>query len=337
MSAISQFFPERRQWLGVVFIAIFITIAALMSTPRLMHQPFSPEQVERYNLSPETEGESQHLVGGFSRASLDAQKAIGGQPRAAVPAGASGSPNVLNRKLVRTTSLELLVTSPATAAEQIRQTAERLGGYLVSLQAGSSQDAPTATITIRVPAAGLEDARAEIKKLAARVEFEKSEASDVTKEYVDLEARIKNLRSQELQYLAIMKQASTVKDMLAVSEQLNEVRGDIERQQAEFETLSRQTETVAITIMLRAQADAQVFGISWRPLYRLKVAARDGMENLADYAATMTAVIFQLPAVLAWILTVILAAAAGWHILRWVGRRFFDFPKPAVAAEKAAN
>jgi len=39
------------------------------------------------------------------------------------------------------------------------------------------------------------------------------------------------------------------------------VRGEIDQQQAEFDALSKQVETVAITVSLRAEADAQVFGL----------------------------------------------------------------------------
>ena len=112
--------------------------------------------------------------------------------------------------------------------------------------------------------------------------------------------------------------------------------GQIEQQQAEFQTLSKQVETVAITISLRALADAQVFGLNWRPLYQLKVAARDGLDALADYATTMAAILFYVPVILAWSLTILLTALAGWRLLRWTGRRFFTWP-PAAAPQKVAN
>jgi len=239
------------------------------------------------------------------------------------------------RKLVRTGALELTVKSPANVAEQIRVMAESMGGYLETAQIGGTKEAPTADITIRVPAAHFEDAKAGIRKLAARVESEKTDAQDVTKQYVDMEARLRNLRAEEAQYLAIMKGAYKVDDLLEVSGKLSEVRGQIEQQQAEFQTLSKQVETVAIAISLRALADAQVFGLHWRPLYQLKVAARDGLDAMADYTATMVAVLFYVPVALAWSFTLLFAALTGWRLIRWTGRRFFDWP--AVAAEKAAN
>ena len=237
-----------------------------------------------------------------------------------------------DRMIVRTSSLELEVKSPTDAAEKIRTLAERMGGFMVGSEMSGNQYGPGATITIRVPAARFEEARAEIKKLATRIESEKTEANDVTKDYVDRQARLRNLRAQEQQYLVILKRAATIKDTLEVSDKLNATRATIEEQQAEFEALSKQVETVAITVLLRAEADTQVLGIHWRPLYELKVAARDGLDSLANYVGSMVVAIFQLPAVILWIATVILVAVIGWRILRWVGRSFFASRKPAAAS-----
>jgi len=249
--------------------------------------------------------------------------------KAAVPSAAA------DRKMIRTGFLDLTVKSPADAAQQIRRMAESMGGYLESAQIGGTKDAPTANITIRVPAVRFEDAKAGIRQLAARVESEKTEAQDVTRQYVDMEARLRNLRAEEAQYLVIMKSAYKVEDLLNVSEKLSEVRGQIEQQQAEFQTLSKQVETVAITISLRAVADAQVFGLNWRPLYQLKVAARDGLDALADYASAMATILFFVPVILAWGITILLAIVICWRVTQWVGRKFFA--SPAVGAPKVAN
>lgn len=170
-----------------------------------------------------------------------------------------------DRKLVRNGSMDLIVQHPSDVAERIRQLAEQMGGFLVSSETAGAGNATCAVMAIRVPAARFEEARAGILKLGLRVESEKLEAQDVTKQYVDQAARLRNLRAQETQYLGILKQAKTVKDTLAVSDKLNEVRGEIEQQQAEFDALSKQVETVTLTVTLRAEADAQVFGLHWRP------------------------------------------------------------------------
>jgi uncharacterized protein DUF4349 len=235
-----------------------------------------------------------------------------------------------DRKIVRTSVLELTVTAPEVAADKIRLFAESIGGYLETAQV-SGQETPSATVTIRVPAARLEQVKAELRKLAVHVDAEKTDARDVTKEYVDMQARIRNLRAEEAQYLQIMTSATSVQDMLDVSEKLSGVRGEIEQQQAEFETLSKQAEMAAITVSLRAQPKPEAFGLNWRPLRRLKIAAHDALEGIADYASTITAVILYLPVLLLWGGTIVSGIAVGRRLVRWVAREYF--PKTVVEAK----
>ena len=228
-----------------------------------------------------------------------------------------------DRKTIRTGSMELVAKNPRDASEKIRQLAERAGGFLVSSETYGSQDASGASLQIRVPENKFEEVRNEIRTLGLRVENEKLQSEDVTKQYVDHVARLRNLRAQETQYLGILKQAKTVKDTLEVSDELNTVRGEIEQQQAEFDALSKQVETVSLAVILRAEVDARVFGLNWRPLYQLKVAARQGIDSVGDYAASMSSFIFYLPTVLLWLATILIGAALGWRILRWAGRVLF--------------
>jgi len=80
------------------------------------------------------------------------------------------------------------------------------------------------------------------------------------------------------------------------------------------------------------QAEAQVFGLHWRPLYQLKLAMRDGLNSFGHYVAAMAGFAFLLPTILLWLMTILLGAAAGWRILRWAGRVFFGWRQPATAA-----
>ena len=357
MSAISHSLKSAEKiWVLLAVCSGVLLLAAIIASPKLMRSrtaaDASVQSLRR--LTEESNRESvAHRYAGASQGDklaltdtspvsipsegLNRAQIISHAPAEANSSSQARAPSVAaDRKIVRTGALELTVKSPAGAAEQIRIMAESMGGYLETAQIGGTKDAPTADITIRVPAAHFEDARAGIRKLAARVESEKTDAQDVTRQYVDMDARLRNLRAEEAQYLTIMKSAYKVDDLLQVSEKLSEVRGQIEQQQAEFQTLSKQVETVAISISLRALADAQVFGLNWRPLYQLKVAARDGLDAIADYATTMAAILFYVPVVLAWSLTILFAVVVSWRVVRWTGRRFFDWPA-TVAPQKVAN
>ncbi len=227
------------------------------------------------------------------------------------------------RKMVRTASMNLLVKSPKEVTEKIRLLATQAGGFLISSETYGGENASSASLAIRIPVDKFEQVRAEISKLGVRVESEKLEAQDATKQYVDLSARLHNFHAQEAQYLGILKQARTVKDTVEVSDKLNEVRAQIEQQQAEFDVLSKQVETVALTINLHAEADTKVFGLHWRPLYQLKIAARDGIDGIGDYATAMASFVFYVPAVILWLATIVVGLAVAWRILRLAWRNLF--------------
>jgi hypothetical protein len=178
----------------------------------------------------------------------------------------------------------------------------------------------------------MDEARAQIKKLALSTDLDRTDTNDVTKQYVDMSARLKNYHAEEAQYVAILKQAKTVKDTLAVSEQLSEVRAQIEQLQGELNYLAHQVEMASITVELRPEEQAQFLGIHWRPLYQAKVAVSDGLEALVDYASTMLGLLARLPAILLWIATVVFLAAVACRLLRWIVTLFLPLARRSPAA-----
>jgi hypothetical protein len=333
MSAITESLKRgNRPWVAIVLLSGVLLLAASLSRPayRQAASPIRPSSI------PQTD----HLYAGNRLQNMTLPDAAPvslstAGAAAELKSAAQAGEESADRKIVRTGALELTVKSPADAAEQIRRMAESMGGYLETAQITGTRETPTADITIRVPAAHFEDAKAQIRKLGVRVESEKTDARDMTRQYVDMEARLRNLRAEEVQYLTIMKSAYKISDLLEVEQKLSEVRGQIEQQQAELQTLSKQVETAAISISLRTLADTQVFGLNWRPLYQLKLALRNGLDALADYATTMAAILFYVPVILAWSVTILLATVMAWRALRWAGRRFFDWP--TAAPRKVAN
>jgi hypothetical protein len=133
-----------------------------------------------------------------------------------------------------------------------------------------------------------------------------------------------------------MKRAVSVKETLEVSEKLSGVRGQIEQQQAEFNALSKQVETVAISMSLHTEADVSVFGLNWRPLYQLKMSAREGVLALSTYVAAMAAFLFYLPAILLWLATILAGVAIGWRLVKWARLAVFAHPETVDAKHEAS-
>lgn len=313
------------QWIamggGILLIWIFVASIPFHRRGEDIRAMHSPPTTESYAPTPSAVGQA------GPAAQADAVKA-----EVAKDFSAGAAASVVERKIIRTSSLEMVVQRPADTAEKITVIAEGMAGYLETASSGG-QNATSGTLTIRVPAARLQEARAEIRKLGLRVESEKVDAQDVTRQYVDQDARIRNLGAEEAQLLTILKQAATVKDMMAISQRLSEVRGQIEQQQAEFNGLSRQIETVAIAISLRTESEAQVFGLNWRPGYQLKLALHDGLESVATYATAMATILFYLPAVLLWAGTILFGIFVALRLRRWISERWFGSKTTTVSAQ----
>jgi len=313
MSTMGMSWAQRNKVFAAMPVLAGLLILAAICIPNLLRTRVPVEKAQEY-VKQKDQNQRFELAG---------QRAIDSTLLA--PPSESVSANVSDRKIIQTSSVELTVKDPKDSAAKVRALAADFGGYVEASEI-TGQENVYATLTIRVPGARLEEAKAGLRKLSLHVDNEKSNAQDVTRQYVDTEARLRNLRAQEAQYLLIMKSAGKVQDMLDVSEHLSQVRGEIEQQQAEFQTLSKQIEMASMMISLRSEIDTAVFGLNWRPLYQLKLATRQALDGLGSYASTMVSIVLYLPVLLLWGATILFGASVSWRIWRWTVRTFFARP-----------
>lgn len=235
----------------------------------------------------------------------------------------------LDRKVIRNGSLDLVVDTPSATIEQISAIAHRYNGYVVSSELTGRRENQRGCITIRVPAAQFDAAREETKKLAKQVETEHTSADDITMQYAEKEATLRNYRAEEASYLEIMKRSGSIKDTLTVAQQLSDVRGRIERLDAAIRTMAMQTEMTALTVNVSAEPVAAT-PQRWRPLYELEAAWKDGVDAMTTYATDMMAILMYLPAVLAWAFTLVFGAKLTWTLFQFGARLFRTKPTAAV-------
>jgi uncharacterized protein DUF4349 len=225
------------------------------------------------------------------------------------------------RKLIRNGSLDLLVNDVGQSINKIGSLVAAVGGF-VEKSTQTNSGGHSASVTLRVPAARLEQVIAQIKALATSVDRESTEVRDVTREYIDLDARLRNAQAEEAQYLQILKRATTIKDTLDVTEKLSDVRGRIEQMQGEMKFLTAQIEMSSLEVSLRAEADAAVAGIHWRPLRQAKIAVSEMVSGLADWVDSVIAFFINLPLIAVWLLSVVVLVVIALRLLRLLWRRF---------------
>jgi hypothetical protein len=172
------------------------------------------------------------------------------------------------RKIVKTGYMTLEVEDVADAIDEVARVAKDLDGYVVSSQ--KYEDEKTAgSISIRVPAERFNEALERLRQLAISVPNESTQSKDVTEEYVDLEARLRNLRATEAQYLILLEKAETVGEMLKVQEALSRVRGEIEQIEGRMKYLERISDMALIEVSLK---ETKPLAGPWSPATALKSA-----------------------------------------------------------------
>jgi len=162
-----------------------------------------------------------------------------------------------------------------------------------------------------------------IKGFAVKVTREDINSRDVTEEFVDLEAQLKNYKAVEQQYISVLARAWTIEDILSVRKELDNVRNNIERLQGRINYLSRQIAMSTISVSLTSEADVKVFGIVWSPWLEIKAGLRDMMQDLVGFVNTLIAFVFKLPLLILWIALIAAVVWGGWKGLVIIKRKVF--------------
>jgi len=198
----------------------------------------------------------------------------------AVPAESSQAD--IDRKIVKTGYLTLEVNDITKAMSEVASVAKELDGYVVSSNKQGDKDITYGRISIRVPSERFDEAFDRLRKLAVKVPNESTESQDITEEYTDLQAQLRNLEATEAQYLELLKKAETVEDMLAVQRELSNVRGQIEQVKGRIQYLERTSDMALIEVNL--QKTQPIDGTGWSALETLKSAVR-GLINFGKVLA----------------------------------------------------
>lgn len=233
-------------------------------------------------------------------------------------------PPAAERMIIQRASLELVVRDTAESIEAIKDLVRALGGYVAGSNAWREGDWLRAYLTLRVPAENLEQALDQLKALAVKVQRESLSGEDVTEQYTDLDARLRNLEATEKELLALLtevreKPNATAEDILDVHRRLTEIRGEIEQVKGRMQYLQQMTALATIEVELVPDPLAQpVVEPGWAPLRTLIEASRALVRSLKTVVDILIwFVVVWLPILIIIAIPIVLLVL----LIRWLVRR----------------
>jgi len=230
----------------------------------------------------------------------------------------------VERVVLMNADLSIVVVDPASAMNTITKMANDMGGFVVSshlekVQTTNGVEVPQATITVRVPAEKLTTAMDQIKALVKDSQndilSENVTGQDVTKEYTDLQSQLTNLQQAEKQLQNIMDSATKTTDVLAVYNQLVQVRQQIDVLQGQIQYYDQASKLSAISVTIQAEeAVAPLTVGGWQPVGTARNAVQALVNSLKFLAnAAIWIILYIVPMLIAialpiWLLVIIIRA-----------------------------
>lgn len=272
---------------------------------------------------------------------LDSEEAAGeGDGAAGGDAGRGGGDSAaeeisfgatLGRKVIHNARLTLEVDDPEEVVDRITAITERAGGFVAGadLQRSGEDGRLRGTLTLRIPTGRLTSALADFRDLAERIPEQRLDTEDVTGEYADIQAQLRNLRALEVELVALLEDIRTrsgsADEVLVVFERVRQVRGEIERLQGRQQVLDDLVAlaTVVVDVEPTPLAVAEAPSKGWRPGETVAAAARTTLSAFQELTeAAIWVAVTGIPVALLVLLPVITVA---YGVRRW---RRQDRPVP---------
>ena len=188
-------------------------------------------------------------------------KAAPGSP--STPGGGAGAALVqkdknsaVPRKIIYTADISLAVEKLNPAQQKLLALVRQYKGYVAETEVNGQTGAPrTGRWKIRVPVDGYQNFLDAVSKIG-EVQTLTTGSDDVSEEYYDIEARLRNKRVEEARLIQhLQRSTAKLSDILMVEKEISRVRGEIEQMEGRLRVLANLTSLTTLTITLNEIKD----------------------------------------------------------------------------------
>jgi hypothetical protein len=225
----------------------------------------------------------------------------------------------VNRKIIYQAELSLKIESLDQVEPRVLALVKQAGGYISDYSiAGSPGSQRSARWQVRVPVETFDNFVVEVAKLG-ELEANRRTSQDVTAEFVDIEARVKNKRVEEGRIVKLLEERTgQLEDIIRIEGELSRVRSEIEQMEGRLRLLNDQTSLSTVTIQVAERTRFEPpppavasFGAQVQRTFADSVAA---VRRLGE-----SVVLFSV-ALVPWLPMILVGLVIGLVILRWLLR-----------------
>lgn len=166
-------------------------------------------------------------------------------------ADAAEQVRTLPRKIIYTGSVELRTDDLDAAERKLEEMVKQFNGYLGSAsRAGTKGSQRSGSWTIRIPSTGY-GSFVKVISTIGELQSSSQQAEDVSEEFYDVEARLKNKKVEEARLIELLQKATgKLTEVLQVEKELSRVREEIEQIEGRLRFLTNQTDLSTITVTI---------------------------------------------------------------------------------------
>ena len=239
------------------------------------------------NLASSTTGGAAGSAGTTSGGAAAGGSASNAKSTAVQPAPNPGDlvpPIAEGPRVIRTANVSVEVANGRFDAtlDRLFSISTDLGGYISGSTANTdSGSLRSGTITFQVPSDKFNQALTQVRALGKVQNFNIG-GQDVSQQYTDLQSRLKNAEAQHDAMLALLGQAHTVNEIIAVQNQLGTITGQIEQLKGQIDYYDHATSYSTISVAVHEAAVVARAADSWG--FTTSVSnALHGFVNTLDY------------------------------------------------------
>lgn len=225
----------------------------------------------------------------------------------------------IRRRIVYNTTLALIVEEYSAFETSFLESVDQHGGFVAKSETNRAfQDRQSGVWVARVPVEEYSSFVAEVVQLGF-AETRIENADDITSEFVDIQARIRNNEELEKRIITMLEERTgKLSDVIEIERELSRVREEVERMQGRLRVMEDQSSLATITVRVREERE---YVPAKAPTLRTRLASSWG-GSLSTLRHTGEGFLVFFVGAVPWLVVGLLVAMVfGVPLRSWLRRR----------------